>query len=165
MTDAAVFNGVNYALQDTPVIGTFPRAAYAGGHVYCQSDDVFASSTDLGAGSTMFVAKLPKGAVVLKSVVWAIAAATFGAPDAMTNAVTGVLGISGDTDLFGDIPALNATTIFTIAPKPDGTTYTTLLTNGLQEAVDVFITTAAAELVAAEGVHVEIFYTVAAQAV
>ncbi len=163
MTDAATFNGTNFALQDTPVVGTFPRAAYAGGIVYCSSDDVFASSTDLGAGSVMKVGKLPKGAAVIKSVVWAIDTATFGAPDAMSNAVTGVLGITGDTDLFGDIPALNATTIFTVAPKPDGTTYTTLLTNGLQEAVDVFITTAAAELTATEGVHVEIYYTVAAQ--
>ncbi len=164
MTDAAAFEGTNFALQDTPVVGTFPRAAYGGGIVYCSSDDVVASSTDLGAGSTMKIAKLPKGAAVLYSTVWPIATATFGAPDAMSNAVTAVLGITGDTDLFGDITALNSATVQVIAPKPDGTTYTTLITNGLQEAVDVFLTTAAAELTAAEGVHVEIFYTVAAQA-
>jgi hypothetical protein len=163
MTDAATFEGTNFALQDTPLVGTFVRAAYGGGIVYCSSDDCFAASTDLGTGSVLKVGKLPKGAVVLKTVIWAIAAATFGAPDAMANAVTGVLGITGDTDLFGDVAALNATTIQTIAPKPDGTTYTTLLTNGLQEAVDVFMTTGGAELTAAEGVHVEIYYTVAAQ--
>ncbi len=163
MTDAGAFTGTNFALQDTPVVATFPRAAYAGGLVYCSSDDCFASSTDLGAGSTLKVGKLPRGAVVLKTVIWAIDTATFGAPDAMTNAVTAVIGITGDTDLFGDVSALNATTIQTIAPKPDGTTYTTLLTNGLADAVDVFLTTAAAELVATEGVHVEIYYTVAAQ--
>lgn len=157
------FEGTNFALQDTPVVGTIPRAAYAGGIVYCQSDDCFVTGTDLDAGSTFKIAKLPKGAAVLKTVIWAIDTATFGAPDAMTNAVTGVIGITGDTDLFGDVSALNATTVQTVAPKPDGTTFTTLLTNGLQSAVDVFLTTAAAAVVATEGIHTEIYYTVAAQ--
>ncbi len=157
------FSGTNFALQDTPVVGTFPRAAYAGGVVYCSSDDCFASGSDLDSGSTLKVGKLPRGAAVLYSIIWAIDTATFGAPDAMTNAVTGSLGISGDTDLFGAVIALNATTVQTIAPKPDGTTYTTLITNGLAADVDVLLTTGGAALTATEGVHVEIYYTVAAQ--
>ena len=157
------FEGTNFALQDTPVVGTFPRAAYGGGIVYCSSDDVFASGSDLDTGSTMKCGKLPKGAAVLYTIIWPIDTATFGAQDAMNGAVTGTIGITGDTDLFGTFTTLATTTPQILTPSPDGTTYTTLLTNGLQEAVDVFITTAGASLVATEGVHVEIFYTVAAK--
>lgn len=157
------FEGTNFALQDTPVVGTFPRAAYAGGIVYCSSDDVFASGSDLDTGSTMKCAKLPKGAAVLYAIIWPIDTATFGAQDAMTNAVTGTIGITGDTDLFGTFTTLGTATPQILTPSPDGTTYTTLLTNGLEEEVDVFITTAGAALTDTEGVHVEIFYTVAAQ--
>ena len=157
------FEGTNFALQDTPVVGTFPRAAYGGGIVYCSSDDCFASGSDLDLGSTSKVGKLPKGAAVLYTIVWPIDTATFGAPDTTNGAVTGSIGISGDTDLFGDFTTLGTATPQVIAPKPDGTTYTTLLTNGLQEAVDVLVTTAGAAWVATEGIHVEIYYTVAAQ--
>ena len=59
------FNGTNYALQASPTVGTFPSAATAGGVVYCSSDEVYASGTDLDAGSTMYCGKLPAGAVVL----------------------------------------------------------------------------------------------------
>jgi hypothetical protein len=112
----------------------------------------------------MNVGKLPKGAAVLYSIVWPIDTATFGEGDAMTNAVTGTLGISGDADLFGDVTDLNATaTPQVIEPVPDGTTYTTTLTNGLQADVDVIFTTAAQALTATEGIAVKIFYTMAAQ--
>jgi len=158
----ATFTGTNFALQDSPTVDTFPRAAYTAGHVYCSSDECYASGTDLDAGSTMKVGKLPKGAVVLYSIVTPIDTATYGAPDAMTNAVTGSLGISGDTDLLGDVTDLNASASpQVVVPKPDGSTYTTTLDVSLDEAVDVLFTTASAALTATEGVSVKIFFTVA----
>lgn len=158
----AEYNGTNFALQDTPEIGTFPRAAYGNGLVYCSQDQFFATSDVGDAGSTIKIGKLPAGAVVLYSVVTPIDTATFGAPDAMSNAVTGLLGISGDTDLFGTIADMNASALpQVIVPEPDGTTYQTLLTNALEVAVDVLLTTAAAALTETEGVNVKIFYTVA----
>jgi hypothetical protein len=159
---SATFNGTNYALKAAPVVSTLVRAAYSGGEVYCSSDECYATGTDLDAGCLMYVGKLPKGAVVLYSIIWPIDTATYGAPDAMTNGVTGTLGISGDTDLFGDVGALNSATPQVIAPKPDGTTYTTTLDAGLAAAANVYLTTATAALTATEGVAVKIFYTVAA---
>lgn len=157
------FNGTNYALKNDPRVGTFPLAAYAGGgKILCSVDECYASGTDLDAGSTMKVGKLPKDAVVLFCIVTPIDTATYGAPDAMTNAVTGSLGISGDTDLFGDVTDLNAAaTPQVVTPKPDGTTYTTTLTNGLAADSDVLFTTASQALTATEGVRVCIFYTMA----
>ena len=158
MSAAGTFNGTNYALQASPLAETLPNAKYSGGQVFCSVDECYASGTSLGAGSVMKVGKLPAGAVVLYSIVYPIDTATHGAPDAMTNAVTGVLGIAGDTNLFGTVTALNSATPQVVVPNPDGTTYTTNLTNGLKADVDVFLTTAGAELTATEGVCVKIFY-------
>jgi len=155
------YKGDVYTLQDTPVIGTLPRAAIAGGIVYCSIDRSVAATADgLTLGSTHHVGKLPKGAVVLYSIVWPIATATYDAPDATTGATTGSLGITGDTDLFGDVTALNSATPQIVIPKPDGTTYTNTL-KPLTEAADVFLTSAAVDWTDAEGFAVMIFYTVA----
>ena len=155
------YDGDTFALQDTPVIGTLPKAAIAGGHVYCSIDRSTAlTASGLTLASTHKVGKLPKGAVVLYSIVWPIATATFDAPDATTGATTGTLGITGDTDLFGDVTALNSTTPQVVIPKPDGTTYTNTL-KPLAAAVDVFLTSAAVDWTTAEGFAVMIFYTVA----
>lgn len=156
----ATFNGTNFALQDTPLAETLPKAKYSASNIYCSVDECYATGTDLDAGSTMKVGKLPAGAVVLYSIVTPIDTATFGAPDAMTNAVTGSLGITGDTDLFGAVTDLNAAaTPQVVVPKPDGTTYTTSLDITLEADVDVLFTTASAALTATEGVRVAIFYT------
>ncbi len=155
----AAFEGTNFALQDTPVVGTLVHSRTGGAKVYCTSDEVFSTST-AGAGSTFECAKLPKGAVVLFSLVTPIDSDTFGAPDAHAAAATGKLGITGDTDLFGDITDTNTSALAQlIAPVPDGTTYTTTLENKLQAAVDVFITTADNNVVSTEGYSVKIFYT------
>ena len=160
MSSAGAFTGTNYALRATPVAETLPNGKYTSGNVMCMTDECYASGTNLGVGSTMHVGKLPAGAVVLYSLVYPIDTATYGAVDAMTNAVTGSLGISGDTDLFGDVAAMNATTIHIVTPKPDGTTYTTNLDTVLTSDVDVYFTSASAELTATEGICVKMFYVI-----
>lgn len=154
------FEGTNFANQDAGLAGAFPNGKYSGSTVHVSVDECYATGSDLDADSTMKVGKLPAGAVVLYSVVTPIDTATFGAPDAMTNAVTGSLGIAGDTDLFGVVTDLNASAVpQVVVPKPDGTTYTTSLTIALDSDVDVLFTTASAALTATEGVRVAIFYT------
>lgn len=159
----ATYHGTNYTLQETPVVGTLPRAATTGGIVYCSMDrSIATTSPGLTLASTHHVGKLPKGAVVLYSIIWPIATATFDKPDATTAATTGTLGIAGDTDLFGDVGALNSITIQgqIIIPKPDGTTYANTLAP-LAADVDVFFTSADQDWTTAEGFAVMIFYTVA----
>ena len=158
----AAFSGTNYALRATPLVGTWPSAAASNSEVYCMSDECYASGTDLDSGSTMNLGKLPVGAVVLFSVVWPIDTATFGEGDAMTNACTGQLGITGDADLFGDITDMNASaTPQVIEPVPDGTTYTTTLDMALTAEQTVILTIGGAALTATEGVAVKVFYTMA----
>ncbi len=161
---SAAFNGTNFALKTTPVIGTFPNAAASNGEVYCLSEECFASGSDLDSGSTMNMGKLPVGAVVLFSVVWPIDTATFGTGDAMTNACTGEVGISGDADLFGDFTDMNASALpQVIEPGPDGTTFTTTLDFALTAETTVIITIGGAALTATEGIALKIFYTMAGQ--
>jgi len=155
------YEGDVFTLQDTPVLSTLPRAALGGGVVYCSTDRCIPDGTGLDAASTIHVAKLPKGAVVLYSLVYPIDSATFDAPDAATLAVTGELGITGDTDLFGDIGDINASELpQVVIPKPDGTTYVDR-TDPLEDDVDVFITTADEAITTTEGIVVQMFYTVA----
>lgn len=155
------YAGTNYTLQTSPAVGTIPRAATTGGIVYCSMDRcVAATATGLTLGSTFLVGKLPKGAVVLFSIVWPIATATYDAPDATTGATTGTLGVSGDTDLFGDVSTLGSATPQVVIPKPDGTTYTNTL-KPLAADTNVLFTSAAIDWTTAEGMAVMIFYTVA----
>lgn len=158
MSDAGAFTGTNYALRATPAIGTLVDGKFTSGNVCVSVDECYATGTNLGAGSTMLVGKLPAGAVPLFTIVYPISTATHGAPVAMTNAVTGTLGISGDPDLFGNVASLKIPTPQVVVPKPDGTTYATGLGFPLKEDVDVFFTSTAGELVATEGICVKIFY-------
>lgn len=153
------YEGTVYTLQDDFAVGTFPNAKLAGGNVYCSIDRcVAATATGLTLGSTFKVGKLPKGAVVLYSIVYPIATATYDAPDATTGATTGILGITGDTDLFGAVTTLASATPQVVMPKPDGTTYTNRL-KPLAADVDVLFTSAAVDWTTAEGICVMIFYT------
>ena len=160
----AEFSGTNHALKATQLIGSFPYAAASNSEVYCLSEECFASGSDLDSGSTMNMGLLPVGAVVLFSVVWPIDTATFGTGDAMSNACTGEVGISGDADLFGDITDMNASALpQVIEPGPDGTTYTTTLDFALTEEKTVIITIGGAALTATEGIALKMFYTMAGQ--
>ena len=162
MTDAAAFTGNQYALQDTPLIGTIPRAAVGGGLVYCSSDIVDVSGTDLGAGSTLHCGKLPKGAVPLYTRVTPLAKAT-GVPTVLANAVIFSFGYTGDTNALGVTLTFASSAVpQAIAPVPDGTVDTGQ--SALTEAKDIFATSSAAELVATEAIKVEIYYTMAGQA-
>lgn len=160
----ATFSGTNNALRTAPAVGTFPNAAGSAGEVYCLSEECFASGSDLDSGSTMNMGKLPVGAVVLFSVVWPIDTATFGEGDAMTNACTGEVGITGDADLFGDFTDMNASALpQVIEPVPDGTNRTSTLDMALTEESTVIITIGGAALTATEGVALKVFYTMAGQ--
>ena len=159
----ASYAGTNYALKAAPLIGTWPNAASCNAPVYVLQDEVYATADAGDSGSLLYVGKLPVGAIVLFSVVWPIDSTDMSVGgDAMTNAVTGSVGISGDADLFGDFTTLGTTaTPQVIEPCPDGTTYTTTLDMALTEEKDVIITTGGAALVNTEGIAIKIFYTMA----
>ncbi len=155
------YEGDVYALQDAKTIGSFPNARLAGGNLYCSVDRVVAATGDgLTLGSTFKVGKLPKGAVVQYSIIYPIATVTFDAPDTLTGATLFVLGIAGDTDLFGALTTTFASSAIPqiVLPVPDGTTYTDRL-DPLEEAVDVIATSSAVNHTTAEGICVMIFYT------
>jgi len=155
------YEGTVFALQDAPVISTLPRATLAGGVVYCSTDRCIPTGTGLDAATTIHVAKLPKGAIVLYSMIYPIDSATYDAPDAMTDVVEGALGITDDTDLFGDVSDMNASALpQVLIPKPDGSDYANRLAP-LEDDVDVFLTTSAAVLTSTEGIVVQMFYAVA----
>ncbi len=159
MTSAGTFTGNNYALQGTPVVATLPRAAVGGGIVYCSSDIVDVSGSDLGSGSTLHCGKLPKGAVPLYTRVTPLLKST-GVPTVLANAVIFSFGYTGDTDALGVTLTFASSAVpQVIAPIPDGTIDTGQAP--LTAAKDVFATSSIAELVATEGIKVEIYYTVA----
>ena len=154
------YEGDVYAVQETAAIGSIPNAKLAGGNIYCSVDrTIAATGTGLTLGSTHKVGKLPKGALVLYSIIYPITTAAFDAPTVLTGATLLELGISGDADLFGKTTSFAASIVPQILmPKPDGTTYTNR-NKPLQEAVDVVMTTSAVDWTTAEGACVMIFYT------
>lgn len=155
------FLGTNYTLQTTPTVGTFVDGKLEEGHVMCSIDTCIVSGSDYDNGSTMHIAKLPKGAVVLFSIVTPIAST--GIATAMNNAVTADMGITGYTSLFGSITALNVTAPQYIRPIPDATLYTAAVgMTPLKSAADVFLTTTSGGVLleADDGVEVRIFYSV-----
>jgi len=154
----------NYALKNTPLVGTYPYAARCNSEVYCLSEEVYATADAGDLGSLLYVGKLPAGAIVLFSLVWPIDSDEIAdGAAAMTNAVTGEIGTLTDPDLFGDITALNVAALQKVAPCPDGTTYTTTLDFALREETNVIIKTGAAALVDTEGIALKMFYTMAGQ--
>ena len=166
---SASFGGTNYALKNTPRVGTWPIASRCDDRVYCMSDECFSTSTAT-TGSHLYCGILPRGANVLCTVVWPIDSDTFGTGDATNAAVTGQLGllveitdkgdtVTADPDLFGDIAALTTGTPQVIEPGPDGTIHTTTLDMPLRrESTPVFLT-ADQSIVDTEGIAVKMLYT------
>lgn len=155
----ATYEGTVYTLRDDHLMETIPNAKLSGGIVHCSVDRSTAlTATGLTLGCVHKVGKLPKGAIVLYTVIYPIATATYDAPDATTGATTGTIGISGDADLFGDFTTLASATPQVVIPKPDGTTYANRLAP-LEADVDVLLTSAGADWTTAEGFVVMIFYT------
>ena len=154
--------GTNYALKNTPRVGTWPNAAACNSELYCLSEECYPSG-DIDDESLLYMGKLPPGAIVQFSVVWPIDSdAIYDGADNWTNACTGELGISGDVDLFGDITALNVAAAQVIAPCPDAATiYTTTLDFALRAETDVILLINDANLTATEGVALKMFYTMA----
>jgi len=153
--------GTNYALKNTPKVGTWPNAAVCNSELYCLSEECYPSG-DIDDESILYMGKLPAGAIVQFSAVWPIDSdAIFDGADTMTNACIGELGISGDPDLFGDITALNVAALQIVAPCPDGATYTTTLDYALRSETTVLLTIGDANLTATEGVALKMFYTMA----
>ena len=148
-------------LKNAGSMKTFPKDNVGGGVVYCSIDRSTAlTASGLTLASTHKVGKLKKGSIVLYSIIYPIATATYDAPDATAAATTGTLGTTDDPDLFGNVGALNSITIQgqIIIPIPDGTTYTNRLAP-LAADVDVIFTSAAQDWTTAEGFCVMIFYT------
>lgn len=160
------YAGTNATIVDaieakTSGIGEFVDGNQVSGIVRCSIDRcVAATATGLTLGGTMKVGQLPKGAVVLYSIVSPIATATFDAPDGTTGATTGTLGIAGDADLFGDVTTLATALGQIVTPKPDGTTYDNAL-HPLEADVEVIFTSAGADWTDTEGLLVKIFYVMA----
>ena len=157
---AGTYEGTVFALQNTPVVGTFPQAKIAGGVVYCSVDRCTAvTATGLTLGSVFKVGKLPKGAIVLYSIVYGIDTATYDAPDATTGATCISLGNAASAVLFGHLSTTLAVTVPQIlVPSPDGTIYANRLAPLLVDT-DVLLTSSAVDWTDTEGVCVMIFYT------
>ncbi|MBE3141572.1 MAG: hypothetical protein IMZ53_13435 [Thermoplasmata archaeon] len=154
------YTGTVTTLQDAKLMETIPNARLAGGVVHCSVDRCVATTAlGLTLASTFKVAKLPAGAIVLYSIVYGIADATFDAPDATTGATLISLGTLTDVNLFGSISTTLAVTVpQVLVPSPDGTIYANRLAPLLVDS-DVYVTSSAVDWTDTEGVVVMIFYT------
>lgn len=159
----ANYYGVNHTLQETPTIGTLPKGRIVKGELNCSTDWYYSPEGAETTGSIIYCGKLPKGAVVSHTVIFPIDTATYGTPDACTNAVTGTIGITNgttsDADYLGTFTTLGTVTPQTMYPKPDGTVHTTAA-SPLEYDADVYVTTAGATIPETEGFCVKVFYTI-----
>ena len=160
----ATYYGVNSTLYATPVPETFVHSRLSGSKTYCSTDWYFSPAGAEVAGSIVNCGKLPKGAVVSHTVIFPIDTASYGAADAMANAVTGTIGITdgttSDADYLGTFTTLGVVTPQTLYPTPDGTVHE-LASTPLTYDADVYVTTADATIAATEGFAIKVYYTIA----
>lgn len=137
--------GTNYTIADNPLVGSFISSKKWGGAVQCRTD-VVVGGTDTGAGSILYVGKLPAGCIP----VGVSLASNTG------NAVTGTIGWSGDADALGTFETL-ANTLTTGQVE---NTMPTVPNTALTADKDVYITTAGAALEENSVINVKMFYVV-----
>lgn len=162
----ANYYGVNETLRNLKAIGSNVPAKFQQGKMYCSTDWYYAPAGNIASGSVIYCGVLPKGAVVSHTTIEPIDTATNGALDAMTNAVTGTIGIMKasdstvyDADYLGTFTSLAAAAaVQTMYPKPDGTVHTTPAAPLEYDAL-VYVTTGGAAIAETEGFCLKVFYT------
>ena len=163
MSDLGIFTSTNQALKATPAIGTFIDVTLDTSKLRVMKDQGFWSGTDLGQNSTMAFGTLPKGALVIDTIIEPIAST--GVPTVTTNAITGTIGLlaggteSADLDALGTFTTLATVTAQRLTPTPDGTVYDGVTKLNERRQVSV-IFSGAIEGVADEGINLTVIYTV-----
>ena len=145
MATATVY-GANYTIAGNVTPSTALESCKWQGRVRVLADISTVGVAVADAASLIYIGKLPKGALPLFT---QLASDT-------TNAVTGTIGWSGDTDALGTFSTL-ANSMTTAQPV---TTMPTVYNTPLTADRDVYITTAAAGLEAAAVVASRIYYAV-----
>ncbi len=163
MSDLGIFTSTNQALKAAPAIGTFIDVSVDTAKLRVMKDQGFWTGTDLGQNSTMAFGTLPKGALVIDTIIEPIAST--GVPTVTSNAITGTIGLlagdseSADLDALGTFTTLATVTAQRLTPTPDGTVYDGVTKLNEKRQVSV-IFSGAIEGVAAEGINLTVIYTV-----
>ena len=163
MSSLGTFTSTNQALKAAPVIGTFIDVTLDTSKMRVMKDQGFWSGTDLGQNSTMAFGTLPKGALIIDTIIEPIAST--GVPTVTTNAITGTIGLlagdteSADLDALGTFTTLATVTVQRLTPTPDGTVYDGVTKLNERRQVSV-IFSGAIEGVADEGINLTVIYTV-----
>ena len=163
MSDLGTFTSTNRAVEAAPTLKTYLDASLDTGKIRVMKDQGFWSGALLGQNSTMAFATLPKGALIIDTIIEPIAST--GVPTVTTNAVTGTIGMlagaseDADLDALGTFTTLATVTAQRLTPTPDGTIYDGVTKLNEDRQVSV-IFSGAIEGVAGEGINLTVYYTV-----
>ncbi len=163
MSALGTFTSTNQALKAAPAIGTFIDVTLDTSKLRVMKDQGFWSGALLGQNSTMAFGTLPKGALIIDTIIEPIAST--GVPTVTTNAITGTIGLlagdteSADLDALGTFTTLATVTAQRLTPTPDGTVYDGVTKLNENRQVSVLFS-GAIEGVAGEGINLTVIYTV-----
>lgn len=163
MSALGTFTSTNQALKAAPVIATFIDVTLDTSKLRVMKDQGFWSGALLGQNSTMAFGTLPKGALIIDTIIEPIAST--GVPTVTTNAITGTIGLlagdteSADLDALGTFTTLATVTAQRLTPTPDGTVYDGVTKLNERRQVSVLFS-GAIEGVADEGINLTVIYTV-----
>ena len=163
MSALGTFTSTNQALKAAPAIGTFIDVTLDTSKMRVMKDQGFWSGALLGQNSTMAFGTLPKGALIIDTIIEPIAST--GVPTVTTNAITGTIGLlagnteSADLDALGTFTTLATVTAQRLKPTPDGTVYDGVTKLNERRQVSV-IFSGAIEGVADEGINLTVIYAV-----